>query len=423
MIKRILVCVLLAAMIIGGLNVLTAAPKKYTLMTRFVMDTQLKLVKELVDEFNKKNPSTQFEVTAVAPDKQEQIIFTQFQAGNPPDVIHMTQASIGVLNERGLLANLAPYYRMYKWNQRVPKGQIDFFTGSNGQIPVVPFEGGVYTFLHYNADLFTRLGIAKPSRDVPMSWDAFLKMCDKIKAAGIAPMTLGNRDQWTLQHLISFYTQEACTVKDAQALWTKPGSPKITDPRPLAGLKKLWYLLKNGYFASGVNAMTDDEARMLLYSDKAAMYHIGEWWPYMITGDKMVGKFNADFLPIPALESDVPYKMMGSAHGFTVPKTTSVRVAAKLIDWMTSVPNMQKQAATGVAATIIGAKTADNTDAMTLAYAGLYKYTVVNTEPNQELLNQIRSIGQALVDAKTEQDVLAIAQKLQKAKDEVLGNK
>jgi ABC-type glycerol-3-phosphate transport system substrate-binding protein len=345
----------------------------------------------------------------------------QYAAGNQPLVAWVTQAQSAVLNARGLLANLKPYYTKYKWSERVPAGQQQMYTDKKGAIFSLPIEGGSYTMIHYSTKIFKDLGIAKPSRDTPMAWNDFLAICDKIKAAGISPITLGNRDEWTLQHLISFYTMEGFPTKEANELWTKSDGPSVTDPRSLNGLVKLWSLIQKGYVAPGINALSDDEARMLMYTGKVAMYHIGEWWPFMLQGDKMEGKFDSDFFPIPKVADDVPYKMMGAAHGFTVPKGGDVASAARFMDFFTSLENMKKLAKAGSAITLIGVLTPDVvSDPIALGYPSLYKFPAVNTESNQDVLVAVRHIGSALVDAKDEAAVKAIAQKLQDEKVAIL---
>ncbi len=417
--RLILVAAVVEALVCAG--AISAAPKTYVFGHRWTMPAQLEAVNAIVADFNKSNPDLQFTVDPISADKQEKMLYMQYAAGNQPLVAWMTMAQSSTLNNRGLLANLKPYYDKYGLASRIPAGQLVTYTDKNGAIFSMPVEGYAFTIIHYSTKVFQQLGIPKPSRDTPMAWADFIALCNKIKAAGIAPITLGNRDGWTLQHLISFYTMEELPVKEADDLWSKSTGPSVTDPRPLDGLTKLWTLIKSGYFASGINAMSDDEARMLLYTGKVAMYHIGEWWPLMLTGDKMVGKFEADFFPIPKLRDDVPYKMMGAAHGFTVPKNGDLNAAARFINFFTSIDNMKKMAKTGVATTIIGTRTADVVpDPISLSYPLLYKHPQVNTESNEDVLVAVRNTGGALVDAKNEADVRAVAEQLQKVKVEIL---
>lgn len=428
--KRICILPASVAVLVLGLvltNAAFASPqgesgvKNYVFQHRWTMAAQQDVVNALVAEFNQANPKLQFATDPIASDKQEQLLYMQYAAGNQPLVAWTTQAQSAVLNARGLLADLKSYYTKYNWAARVPKGQIEMYTDPKGAIFSLPIEGGAYTMIHYSVKIFRDLGIPKPSRDVPMAWGDFLSICEKIKTAGIHPITLGNRDEWTLQHLVSFYTMQGFPTKEANELWTKSDGPSVTDPRSLNGLIKLWTLIQKGYVAPGINALSDDEARMLIYTGKVAMYHIGEWWPFMLQGDKMDGKFESDFFPIPKISDEVPYKMMGSAHGFTVPKGGDVASAARFLDFFTSVENMKRLAKTGPAITIIGVKTPDVVpDPIALGYPALYKFPLVNTESNQDVLVAVRHIGSALVDAKDEAAVRQIAQQLQDAKVEIL---
>ena len=56
-------------------------------------------------------------------------------------------------------------------------------------------EGQVIGYF-YNKDLFKQAGITEPAK----TWDEFFQQCDKLKAAGITPLSMDTADSaWVTQ--------------------------------------------------------------------------------------------------------------------------------------------------------------------------------------------------------------------------------
>jgi ABC-type glycerol-3-phosphate transport system substrate-binding protein len=222
-----------------------------------------------------------------------------------------------------------------------------------------------------------------------------------------------------MEHIVRLVMAQTLPPAEAAALWTDPNGPKMTDPRPLEALKWLASLMRNGYFAPGVNSMNDNEARALLYTKKAAIYTIGMWWPQMVAADNMKDTFEGDFMLYPKMYADVPYNMSASVHGFTVNKKGDVDAAAKLIDWLIRVDNQKGYAKIGGSTLVKGAVTIE-TAAMPLVleyFKVMDKVVGLNTEPNETMILNTRKIIGALADPNA--SVENIAAKLQAAKLEV----
>lgn len=393
--------------------------KKYVIQNRMTSGDLLDLTNKLIDQFNKAHPGIVFENSPVPAEKQEELLYVAYSSGNPPLVAWTTMAQSAVLNQRGLIADMRPAYAKYGWDARIPTAAKSVWTDKKGVVYGAPFDGGIYPFLHYNAALFAELGIARPAHDVPLSQPEFMKILDRIKAAGVYPITLGNRHEWTMEHIVRLVMQQSLPPEQGAALWTDLNGPKMTDPRPLEALRKLASLIRSDYFAPGINSMSDDEARMLLYSKKAAIYTIGMWWPMMVTADKMADKFEADFMLFPKLFDDVPYNMSASMHGWTAAKSGDVAAAAELIDWLINLDNQKQYAKLGVSTVIKGAVTRE-TAALPLVteyYKVMDKVIGLNTEPNESMILATRKVVAALADPNV--PVEEIAANLQKAKEEV----
>ena len=68
-----------------------------------------------------------------------------------------------------------------------------------GQEYGVPWDMGMVGWW-YNKDLFAKAGIQAP----PKTWTEFLDDVKKLKAAGITPIALGEKDSWTGMHIWSY---------------------------------------------------------------------------------------------------------------------------------------------------------------------------------------------------------------------------
>ena len=393
--------------------------KKYVIQNRMTSGDLLALTNSLIEQFNKSHPGIVFENSPVPAEKQEELLYVAYSGGNPPLVAWTTMAQSAVLNQRGLIADMRPAYAKYGWDARIPTAAKSVWTDKTGVVYGAPFDGGIYPFLHYNAALFKELGIARPAHDVPLNISDFMKILDRIKAAGVYPITLGNRHEWTLEHIVRLVMQQSLPPDQGAALWTDLNGPRMTDPKPLEALRRLAGLLRSDYFAPGINSMSDDEARMLLYSKKAAIYTIGMWWPMMVTSDKMADKFEADFMLFPKMFDDVPYNMSASMHGWTAAKSGDVTTAAELIDWLINLENQKQYAKLGTSTVIKGAVTAETAalPIVTEYYKVMDKVVGLNTEPNESMILSTRKIVAALVDPNVR--VEDIAAQLQKAKEEV----
>lgn len=149
----------------------------------------------------------------------------------------------------------------------------------------------------YNKDIFSKLGLS-----VPTTWDQFLNVIAKTKAAGYTPIATANATQWPG----SQWWSELVSLSCGPDFWATIGtaSPKIRldDPCVVAANQKIVDLVKAGAFNQGFNGLDYDkgESRQLFWSGKAAMNHMGNW---TLTSAKdeapdMLGKM--DFFTVPA---------------------------------------------------------------------------------------------------------------------------
>jgi raffinose/stachyose/melibiose transport system substrate-binding protein len=140
----------------------------------------------------------------------------------------------------------------------------------DGKTYMVPWSGDVTNVFWYNKAMFTANGLTPPT-----TWDEFLALCAKLKAAGITPLVDGNKDKWTVGSIAS-HLAERSVGNDAYVAAIKGEAP-MNSPGMVAAFDKLKTLADNGYINRSVDALPDDQATTQFLLGKAAMLGIGSW--------------------------------------------------------------------------------------------------------------------------------------------------
>jgi raffinose/stachyose/melibiose transport system substrate-binding protein len=181
----------------------------------------------------------------------------------------------------------------------------------------------------YNKDIFAKLGLS-----VPTTWDQFLDVIAKTKAAGYTPIAMANATKWPG----SQWWSELVALSCGPDFWATIGTPspkiRLDDPCVVAAHQKIVDLVKAGAFNKGFNGLDYDkgESRQLFWSGKAAMNHMGNW---TLTSAKeeapdMLSKM--DFFTVPAWSGAKGTSDMmtgGLAPMYSVAATTKAADKAK----------------------------------------------------------------------------------------------
>jgi raffinose/stachyose/melibiose transport system substrate-binding protein len=135
----------------------------------------------LVANFNRVYPDIHIDAQFLPSDTLGQLLVTQVQAGNAPDIVHLqagnlNAASVWGLGSQGKLLDLSGR----PWVKRIyPAARADVTW--KGKVYAWPLAMGPFGVI-YNADLFKQLGLK-----VPATFNEALAMCTKINAAGKIP--------------------------------------------------------------------------------------------------------------------------------------------------------------------------------------------------------------------------------------------
>ncbi|MBQ2900839.1 MAG: carbohydrate ABC transporter substrate-binding protein [Agathobacter sp.] len=138
-----------------------------------------------------------------------------------------------------------------------------------GTLKSIPYQPNVFGFF-YNVKLFEQAGI----KEVPKTWDEFLTVCEKLKAAGITPMTMDDAYATCVigYHLGRYVGEAGVTKIVKEGLWD--------DPAVLQMAKDIEELASKGYFSKNVGTnVWPNGQNVELAGGQVAMYLNGSWLP------------------------------------------------------------------------------------------------------------------------------------------------
>lgn len=140
---------------------------------------------------------------------------------------------------------------------------------AGGTLKSIPYQPNVFAFF-YNQNLFDQAGI----KETPKTWDEFLGVCQKLKDAGITPMTMDDAYATCVigYHLGRYVGEEGVKKIVTEGLWD--------DPAVLQMAKDIEELASKGYFSENVGKnVWPNGQNVELAGGQVAMYLNGSWLP------------------------------------------------------------------------------------------------------------------------------------------------
>ena len=207
-----------------------------------------------------------------------------------------------------------------------------------GHYYIMPFNQNVFGWW-YNVDMFKKHGWQPPK-----TYDELLVLCEKIKKAGIAPITFqGRYPAYMLRGFLLPWAISAGGLQgyqDAQNL--KPGA--WTSPAFLKAATMVAEVRDKGYFQKGAMGMSHTEAQMEFVLGRAAMIPCGTWLGSEMKNQLSKG-FHMAFINPPVLKDGKGDPTITSAgvETWIIPKEGKNHdLAADFYKFMTSI-DMAKQ--------------------------------------------------------------------------------
>ncbi|MGO5053121.1 ABC transporter substrate-binding protein [Lachnospiraceae bacterium LCP25S3_G4] len=139
----------------------------------------------------------------------------------------------------------------------------------DGTLKSIPYQPNVFAFF-YNQDLFDKAGI----KETPQTWAEFLDVCQKLKDAGITPMTM---DDAYATSVIGYHLGRLVGEDGVRAI---VNDGKWDDPAVAQMAKDYAELASKGYFSENVGSNVWPAGQNSeLATGEVAMYLNGSWLP------------------------------------------------------------------------------------------------------------------------------------------------
>ncbi|MCL6460066.1 MAG: extracellular solute-binding protein, partial [Gorillibacterium sp.] len=167
--------------------------------------------------------------------------------------------------------------------------------------------------VYYNKDLFAQAGIA----NTPTTFDELLADVKTLKAKGITPLAIGEKDSWTGSFL---FMNVLLRTNGGPGFLTDILNEKKTfaDPAFVEAVDAFQALVQAGAFPDGATSIDANAGGNIFKSGKAAMWVIGSWETGAVDASSVAGKVGAFQFPTVNGKGDPNEFMLAPGSGFAV---------------------------------------------------------------------------------------------------------
>ena len=309
----------------------------------------------LADSYTAAHPNVTFKIEPVQNEQIATKIAVGLQSNDPPDIYQQwgggdlaTQVEAGKVQD----VTAATSAVVQKLGGSAAGWQVD------GKQYGVPYSLGIVGFW-YNKDLFAHAGITAP----PTTMDDLYAAIDKLKAAGITPISVGSKDKWPDAFYWGYLATRQCSQ---EALQKATKDLSFDDPCFLKAGEDLKTFLAAEPFQDGFLGTPAQQGAAssagLIATGKAAMELQGHWNGGVINGltpDK-AGLDSLGWFPFPTVTggAGAPDAAFGGGDGFSC-SVDAPPACADFLSFMLSDQEQKKFAALSVGPPILpGSETA-----------------------------------------------------------------
>lgn len=239
-----------------------------------------------------KLPNVEIEFEFVSQDNFDNVLNSQLQAGEGPDIIELG-GQTRLLANAGYLMDLSDQEFVSKYTE----SGITPYT-VDGKVYATPLQSW-YEGIFYNKKMFADNGV-----EVPKTWDEFIKLHKTLSDKGVKPQTMGAQSYEPMMKqsigLVNnmFYSDEK--NKDFDEKYNK-GETSVAESW-LPAVQEWYKAIEAGCLTQDMLGLSYDQALDEFATGKAAMWESGPWAVETIkqkNPDLDFGMF-----PIPGLKAD-----------------------------------------------------------------------------------------------------------------------
>lgn len=273
-------------------------------------------------------------------------------AGTLPDIIYMYPSGRSTtLHEQKLVKDLAPLLGKDFLSNFIPS-VIDPSGQKGKYLAELPQSISYTTVMFTNTRLLSELGLK-----VPATYAELKAMVPKLRAKGIRPVLMANKDDWVMQSCL-FSTIVGRMLGDDWIDKALAGKVKFTDKEFIDALEFVQTMYKDGVIGRDTIQISYGEAPAIFAEGKAAFFIDGDWRQNAFLTDPSSGKALIDpkrqqtdfeFYNFPAIPGEkhpgVGSAVLGCGYGISasIPAgSDKEKAAVRLLKYLYSV-DVQRQ--------------------------------------------------------------------------------
>jgi glucose/mannose transport system substrate-binding protein len=296
--RRVLGLVVLTSLVVVGLpfgsGLRAGTAPKLEIFSWWTAGGEADGLKAMFEVYRKRFPGVEIinaTVAGGAGTDAKAVLKTRMQGGDHPDSfqVHGGAELIDTWVKTGFMEPLTPLYTSEGWLKILPKDLVDIvsYQGNQYSVAVNVHRGNV---LWYNRKIFDENKLKAPA-----SWDEFFKVADALKAKGVTPLALGDKNKWEASHLFEDILAATLGAEGYRGLWT--GKTSWSGDGVRRALEAFARILT--YVNADHAAGTWDQATQMLIDRKAAMTVMGDWAAGYFTSKGWKANADYGFAPAP----------------------------------------------------------------------------------------------------------------------------
>jgi len=232
-------------------------------------------------KFQEKYPDVTIEFERKTFDGMQQNMQMILNSDDVPDVTELNKgnATAGLFSKQGLLTDLSEASAKYGWDkvlspsiQTTCRYTPEGLMSNNGTLYGVTTYGE-FVMVYYNKTMFEQYGI-----EIPKDYTEFQAIAEKFLAEGIQPMAVGGADNWTWTHNwqeLMLYKADRELINNFQFL---QGTVDFKSEPFTYATNELLNQVKTGYYGTGFNGTSGDDASLAFSTGKVPMFIAGSWY-------------------------------------------------------------------------------------------------------------------------------------------------
>lgn len=240
-------------------------------------ERQAQSIQAAADAFMEENPDVTIDIVFNGRDNKT-IIGAAIDGGQQIDLFDLASVDYTQANFADYLLDLTDYFKQtYPTTDGKPFGEVILpayieilkNVTDDGRYYMVPYQLSAFMWM-YNKDHFEQAGIEK----APETWDEFLDVCEKLKAAGFTPIT---SDTTYLDNNLGMHLTRLKGSDWVRDLVNDSSNEMWDDPAVLTALEDYQELLDKGYLAETIASNIYPAGQQEVALGDASMYWNGTW--------------------------------------------------------------------------------------------------------------------------------------------------